>query len=103
RYAAYVPAAFICATFAAGSSTPEKMKYVPTSTPVTVPGGLNACAKFNRRSDVSDGPNCAMNGFAAVSSVAEPQPTTNSAIRNGAYCPITAAGQNSSVPVPKMH
>ena len=62
-----------------------------------MPGGLKACEKFNRCSEVSVGPVCAMNGFAAVSSVAEPHPTTNNAVNISQYCPTTAAGQNISV------
>src|SRR5258708_39480665 len=69
-------------------------------TPRIVPGGLNDCAKFSRRSEVSAGPNCAINGFAAVSRTDAPHPTANSATRNGTYCPLTAAGQNNTIPDP---
>ena len=33
---------------------------VTASTPVMVPGGLKACARFKRRSEVSRGPKCEM-------------------------------------------
>ncbi len=75
----------------------------PIHTPRIVPGGLNDCAKFSRRSLVGGGPNCAINGFAAVSSIDAPQPTANSATRNGIYFPLTAAGQNSTIPAPNRH
>ena len=68
-----------------------------------MPGGLNDCEKFSRCSDVSGGPNCAINGFAAVSRNDAPLPTVNSAIRNSAYCPLTAAGQNITMPPPNRH
>ncbi len=61
---------------------------------------MNACAKFNLCSLVSAGPNCAMKGFAAVSRTDAPHPTANSATRKGRYCPLTAAGQNSTIPDP---
>src|ERR1035441_1525632 len=80
---------------------PEKINRAPIITPTMVPGGLKDCAKFSRRSLVSAGPNCAMNGFAAVSSTDAPHPTANSAIRNGTYRPLTAAGQNRTIPNPK--
>src|SRR5579871_3487415 len=76
------------------------MKYVPINTPVIVPGGLNDCEKFNRCSEVTGSPNCAIKGFAAVSRIDAPLPTVNSAIRNSAYFPLTAAGQNSTIPAP---
>jgi hypothetical protein len=93
----------MAATSAELFSTPEKMKNVPTISPEIEPGGLNAAAKFSRRSLVAGSPNSAIRGFAAVSRIDDPDPTTNSAMRNGVYCPITAAGQNSSVPVAKTH
>ena len=71
-------------------------------TPTIVPGGLNACAKFSRRSEVEAGPNWAMKGFAAVSSTDAPQPTVNSAIRKGRYFRRTAAGQKSTIPPPEQ-
>src|SRR5208283_2578828 len=79
------------------------MNCLPIHTPRIVPGGLNDCAKFSRRSLVGGGPNCAMNGFAAVSRIDAPQPTANSATRNGPYCPLTAAGQNRTIPAPNRH
>src|ERR1700722_2191575 len=78
------------------------MKYVPISTPVIVPGGLNDCEKFSRSSDVAGSPNCATNGFAAVSRIDAPPPPVNSANKNGAYCPLTAAGQNRIIPTPNI-
>src|ERR1700753_1826873 len=49
------------------SSMPEKIKTVPPSTPLMAPKGLKACEKFNLRAALSGAPNCAMNGFDAVS------------------------------------
>src|SRR5216683_5647948 len=43
-----------------------------------------------------------MNGFAAVSRIEAPHPTVNNAARNSPYCPLTAAGQNSTIPVPNI-
>src|ERR1700710_751464 len=93
RYVEYVPAAFIAFTRSGECSTPEKMNSVPIRIPTNDPGGLNACEKLSRRSEVSGSPNCAISGFAAVSRIDWPQPATNSASRNGTYLPITAAGQ----------
>src|ERR1700727_1383640 len=92
RYAEYVPAARICSISDAFFSTPEKINRAPISTPTIVPGGLNDCEKFNLCSDVAGSPNCAINGFDAVSKNEAPLPTVNNATRNGRYCPLTAAG-----------
>ena len=48
-----------------------------------VPGGLKACEKLRRCSEVDSGPNSAMKGLQAVSRMAVPAPTTKSARRNG--------------------
>ena len=72
-------------TSAAVLFTPENIKNVPIKTPTMVPGGLNDCEKFSLCSEVEASPNCATSGFAAVSRMEEPQPTMNSAIRNGMY------------------
>ncbi len=54
------------------SSIPEKMKRAPMTTPTMVPGGLKACAKLRRRSEVAGEPNCAMKGLQAVSRIEAP-------------------------------
>ncbi len=81
RYASYLPAALNALTCAGFSSTPEKMKIVPTSTPETAPRGLKACEKFRRRSEVFGSPKSAIKEFAPVSRNAAPLAITNKATR----------------------
>ncbi len=62
------------------------------------PIGLNACARFNRRAALAGSPNCAMNGFDAVSRNDSPLAITNNAARKNPYLPTIAAGQNRKAP-----
>jgi hypothetical protein len=61
-------------------------------TPILVPSGLNACAKFNRRVAVDSGPSAITYGFAEVSRIEHPAAIANSATRNASYVMILLAG-----------
>jgi hypothetical protein len=65
----------------------DRMKYLPISTPTTVPTGFAACAQFSRLAAVFGSPSSVINGFADVSRNASPQAITNSAARKYRYSP----------------
>ncbi len=74
------------------------MKIVPILAPVIAPKGLNACEKFNLRSDDDGSPSPAINGLAPVSRKESPDAITKRATRKAKYFDMSAAGRNKRQP-----
>ncbi len=65
-----------------GDSSFGRIRVAAISTPMLVPSGLNACAKFSRRVAVASGPREITYGLAEVSRMEQPAASANSATRN---------------------
>ena len=65
-----------------GSESLGRISVEASNTPMFVPTGLNACAKFRRRVAVLSGPSEMTYGFADVSSIEQPAAIANRATRN---------------------
>jgi hypothetical protein len=70
----------------------------PISGATNAPTPLNDCAKFNRCSEVSFGPNIEMYGLATVSRKVAPEASINNAARNKPNVLPDAAGINNNAP-----
>ena len=64
----------------------------------TLPMAWTPCEIFSRTSEFSSGPHNAMNGFAAVSRTARPNPTMKFETAKAEYDDSTADGQKIRVP-----